>query len=250
MPQPTTLLKAELQAIRFGEGEQVTDLAPPVPVQFNPETLKIAFANQRSGGDQRGGGATQFVAQGSTKLSFDLWFDVTVPQPNGDRVDDVRKLSKKVIDLLQPREDLDGAPPGVRFLWGTFLFEGVMDSVNENLELFSEEGRPLRAGVSVSLSQQEIQFKFGSQRPPAQAGSASTAGGSAPGTVPQRQARQGDTVQAMAAREGRPEAWQDIAAANGIENPRRLPPGAPLDTRVAAGVRPSITPPANPVRFR
>jgi len=243
VPQPTTLLKAELRAINFGEGEQVTDLDEPVPVQFNPETLKLAFANQSSGGTQAGGGATQHVAQGSTKLNFDLWFDVTVPQPKGDLVDDVRKLTKQVVDLMRPRDDLDGAPPGVRFLWGTFLFEGRMDSVNETLELFSEDGRPLRAGVSVGLSQQEIQFKFGKQRPPG------LGSGLAPGTVPQQQARQGDSVQSMAARQGRPESWQGIAAANGIENPRRLAPGAVVDTRIAAGVRPSITPPAiRPVR--
>lgn len=228
MPQPTKLLKAELRAIDFGQGDLVTDLAEPAPlvVQFNPETLKLAFANQSAGGNQAGGGATQHVAQGSTKLDFDLWFDVTVPQPNGDTVNDVRKLTKKVVDLMQPRENPRGVPPGVRFLWGTFLFEGMMDSVNETLELFSEDGRPLRAGVSVSLSQQKIQFLLPEQTPPAQGG------GAAPGTVPQQQARQGDSVQSMAAREGRPDAWQGIAAANGIENPRRLAPGTVVNTRI------------------
>jgi hypothetical protein len=71
MPQPRTLQKAELEAITW-EGDQVIELDKKVTVQFNPESLKVAFANQTSGGDQSGGAATQFVAQGPTKLAFDL----------------------------------------------------------------------------------------------------------------------------------------------------------------------------------
>ena len=52
-----------------------------VTVQFNPETLKVTFANQivqgSGAGDQRGSPARQFVGAGTTKLSLQLWFDVT-----------------------------------------------------------------------------------------------------------------------------------------------------------------------------
>lgn len=227
MPQPRTLAKAELQAITW-EGDQVVELEKRVTVQFNPESLKVSFANQTSGGDQSGGSATQFVAQGTTKLAFDLWFDVTAPQPDGREEDDVRKLTEDVVYFLRPSSDIGDVPPGVRFLWGSFLFEGVMESVNENLEFFSEEGRPLRAGVSVNLSQQEIQFKFGEALSPG-LGTTPT-----PGSVPTDQAREGDSVQSVAGRRGRPESWQRIALANGIENPRRLAPGTPIDTRLRA----------------
>jgi hypothetical protein len=225
MPQPRTLQKAELQAITW-EGDQVVELDKKVTVQFNPESLKVAFANQTSGGDQSGGAATQFVAQGTTKLAFDLWFDVTAPQPDGREEDDVRRLTQDVVYFMRPNEELEGAPPGVRFLWGTFLFEGVMDSVNETLEFFSEDGRPLRAGVTVNLSQQEIQFKFGEPLSPGLGTTPS------PGSTPQETARAGDSVQDIAAREGRPEDWQDIALANGIENPRQVPAGTPLRTNL------------------
>ncbi len=236
MPEPRTLLKAQLQEITWDENQQVQDAGDPIPVQFNPETLKVSFSNQSAGGDQRGGSAIQFVGRGTTKLTFDLWFDVTAPAPDrpsdpdneSETADDVRKLTKRIVDFITPRESDQRdkfVPPGVRFLWGTFLFEGVMDSVNETLEYFSEEGKPLRASVSVSLSKQEIQFQFGNQQAPG-LGSAAM-----PGTTAQQRAREGDSVQSIAAREGRPDDWQEIANRNNIDNPRNIPAGAPVNTR-------------------
>lgn len=213
MPQPVNLLKAELQAITWSEDQAVEDLGDAFSVQFNPETLKINFANQSSGGDQSGGSATQHVAKGSTKLSFDLWYDVSAPQPNGAEETDVRRLTAKINELMQPRDDLDGAPPGVRFLWGTFLFEGVVDSMNETLELFSESGQPLRASVAISMSKQDVQIQFNEQP-----GAGTPA---LPGTTPTELVRQGDTIQGIAARSGRAADWQKIALKNGIESPRR-----------------------------
>ena len=54
-------------------------------VQFNPETLKVSYSNQvstpQTGNAGNGPGAKQFVAQGTTKPSLQLWFDVTAPAP-------------------------------------------------------------------------------------------------------------------------------------------------------------------------
>ena len=38
---------------------------------------------------------------------------------------------------------------GCRFEWGSFIFQGVVDSMDETLDYFSEEGVPLRATVSL-----------------------------------------------------------------------------------------------------
>lgn len=216
MPREVDFVKATLQEITWS-GTQAVDGERSVEVQFNPETLKLAFSNQNAGGDQRGGSATQFLGNGVTKLSFDLWFDITVR----DDVKDVRKLTREIALFMAPKDGAnDDAPPGVRFLWGNFLFEGVMDSLNENLDFFSEDGYPLRASVAVALSKQEINFKFGEDLP----SNAPAADQASPGR-PMAQVREGDTAQSVAARDGRPEAWQDYAETNGIENPRQ--PAAP-----------------------
>ncbi len=230
MPQPENLRKAELQKICWDRSGQASKVGAAVPVQFNPETLKLARSNQISGGNQSGGAAIQFSGRGTTKLSFDLWFDVTAPAPDSPAETDVRKLTARVAEFMktEPKKGAKGKtvhqPPGIRFLWGSFLFEGVMESMNETLELFSADGRPLRASVSVGLVKQDVKVQFG---PPPPAGGVGAA--APPGTEPLERAEQGDTVQDIAARRGEAGNWQRIAAANGIENPRHLLAGTPID---------------------
>lgn len=248
MPEPPNLEKAELREISWtGSPPQVRDGDPAktVKVQFNPETLTVSFTNQNQGGDQRGGSAVQFVGKGNTKLALDLWFDATAPLPEGaeDPQGDVRNLTKRVAEFMKPApaqgQRDKWVPPGVRFLWGTFLFDGVMESLTEKLEYFSADGKPVRASLQVALKSQEIQFQFGPGRGAAGGlpggglpggGPAGDSGApqAAPGTQPQQVARQGDSLQQLAAAAGQSD-WKPIAAANGIENPRLLTPGVAIN---------------------
>jgi hypothetical protein len=242
VPDPATNLeKAELRQL---DSNFENEVEPDTwcTVQFNPESLKVSFANQlvqpSGAGDQRGTPARQFVGAGTTKLALTLWFDVGSPQPPGsDSVDDVRKLTKKVAYFITPKP-VEGQrdkfiPPAARFVWGSFQFDGLMDGLEETLELFSPEGKPLRSSLALSLSQQKIQFAFHDT-----GGGSSSAGGgggspSTPGTQPLAQAPAGSTVQGLADAAGQGN-WQGIAAANGIENPRLLAPGALLDLNLQA----------------
>src|SRR5690606_22887285 len=127
-------------------------------------------------------------------------------------------------------------PPGVQFQWGTFLFKGIVDSMSETLELFSEDGKPLRAGMQLSLSKQDLKFEFGAARGggPGTTGPDGAGGGRPAGTQPLQMARAGDTIQAAAARAGVSD-WKGVAIANGIENPRLVSPGALLNLSGTGG---------------
>jgi nucleoid-associated protein YgaU len=125
-------------------------------------------------------------------------------------------------------------PPGIRFLWGSFKFDGIVEGLEESLEFFSPEGRPLRASVTLNMSQQKIEVL---RNRGAASGAPGAQDGEAPGTRPLAQAPAGATVQGMAALQGQGENWQEIAAANKIENPRLLRPGQLLDMNVSAGPR-------------
>lgn len=208
-----------------------------VEVQFNPESLKLSYTNQLvqpQGGDQASGNAgRQFVGAGITKLSLQLWFDVSAMQK--DPVDDVRRLTQKVVYFMMPRKSDDDAnkliPPGLRFAWGSFLFDGMVEGMEETIEFFSPEGKPLRASITLNLSQQKIleaEFKGGGKVP------------SFPGHKPLTSAKDGDSLQNIAARNGKGN-WQSIAAANGIEDPLRLLPGQLIDLNagVAGGAETS-----------
>lgn len=233
MPQPQKLLRAELREISWDDNQQVQETGRVVPVQFNPETLSVAFSNKSAGGDQRGGSAIQFVGQGETKLNFEIWFDVTAPDPDAPGETDVRKLTEKVVKFIQPQpsgEEDKFIPPGIRFLWGTFLFDGIVQSIDESLEFFSPEGKPLRAKIAINISKQEIQFQFGKQTGPGLGGAPS------PGTAPLAAPAAGDSVQSTLGKMGKQDQWQQVADANGIDNPRLLTAGASFDPRAGLSV--------------
>ncbi|MCE2909228.1 MAG: LysM peptidoglycan-binding domain-containing protein [Betaproteobacteria bacterium] len=222
--------------------ERQQEVGQPVTVQFNPDSLKLSFANQiqnsnpasggggeaggsASGGDQASGtSGRQFVGAGTTKLTVQLWFDAN-GGGDGERVDDVRKLTQKVIYFIRPKElpsdRTKFVPPGVRFAWGSFTFDGLVDSIEETIEFFSPEGKPLRASIALGLSQQTIllnQLGDGARPPGTPRG---------PGVNPLTAAAAGSTLQGLAAAAGGD--WQRIAAANGIDNPRQLVPGQLID---------------------
>lgn len=226
MPKPSKIEKAYLQIIRWNEDGQVNAEGDKYYVQFNPESLKVNFSNQISGQDNNGGSAIQFTSRGTTKLTFDLWFDVHGAMPEDTReYDDVRQYTADLLLFMQEINTGSGEnptpPPGCRFQWGSFLFEGVVDSLSENLEFFSEQGVPLRASLGVSLARQELPVK-----PRQRDAGASGTGGA--GTTPQSQARAGDSVQSMSAREGAAGNWQQRARENDVDDPLRLPEGTSL----------------------
>lgn len=217
--------RALLQKISWGKNPKVVSSVDKFEVQFNPESLKVAFTNQIAGAKNKGTSGIQFASRGTTKLSFEMWFDVTAERSPKD---DVRKLTQRVIAFMvvpDKKKKKKYTPPGCRFQWGSFVFEGVMESVNETLEFFSEDGKPLRARVSVSLVKHEVEVDL------PKSGKRTTAG-----TQPRQPARQGDSVQAMSAREGRAEDWQKRAQEQGIEDPLRVAPGSSLPSGTSSGM--------------
>jgi hypothetical protein len=227
MPEPVNLAKAELRQLDTKFQNEIKK-ERNVVVQFNPESLKVSFANQLQtppgAGDQKGPPARQFVGAGTTKLSLTLWFDVTAELPEKDKeINDVRRLTQRVAYFITPIKEGDKfLPPAVRFVWGSFQFDGLMESLEESLEFFSNDGRPLRASMTVNLSQQKItEFAFAQLK--------SSGGLPPPGTRPLTQAPAGSTLQGMAASQGKGDDWQSIAQANNIENPRLLQPGQLID---------------------
>jgi hypothetical protein len=220
--------KAELRHIKW-KGNHETyepgDEENTVTAHFNPETLKVTFENKSAGGEQPGGSSKQRTGNMTTKLSIELLFDTT------DTGSDVREFTKKVAFYIQPNKeagkgsDSNRVPPGVLFAWGSFLFPGVVDSMDETLDYFSEEGMPLRATISLGITRQFIEVSFDEN-----------AGGGAGAPLSLEQAQFKDTVQAVAARNGKPGDWKNIAAANNIDDPLRLSAGALINVNVGVGI--------------
>jgi phage tail-like protein len=115
-----------------------------VTVQINPHELRTSFTHEP--------GPT-------TRLDLRLAFDVDAPGPGGRRApDDVRRLTERVAYFATPRA-VRGATttrPAVRLAWGTFQFDGHVEALEETLEAFSADGRPLRATLALSLARAQI----------------------------------------------------------------------------------------------
>jgi hypothetical protein len=248
VPEQAQLAKAKLQELD-AKFENATNAERDVVVQFNPETLKVSFANQvqqpQGGGDQRGPQSQQFVGAGTTKLALQLWFDVSALP--GSPTNDVRRLTQKVAYFITPKKNPKSKtqliPPAVRFSWGTFKFDGIMDSLEENLEFFSPDGRPLRANLSLSLAQQQItEYGFAGAGGNGAAGTGGPGAGRGGGGPPGKPATpgMGPLVQSLAGLPlaailgGAADNWAATAVANGIEDPLRVAAGTLIDMGKAA----------------
>lgn len=206
------------------EGDKKTK----VEVHFNPQTLKLKFANQNAGGDQPNGASAQNVGNLTSDLSVELLFDTT------EEGSDVRELTKKVAYFIMPKEgEANRTPPRTRFQWGSLVFEGIADALEETLDYFSAEGVPLRATLSLTLKSDNIVFLIdkiqGNGRSPA------TPAEGIGATTPLQSARPGDSVTSLAGRAGLSANWKAIAAANNIDDPLRLPAGALLNLKARGG---------------
>jgi phage tail-like protein len=89
-----------------------------VALQFNPRSLRLARGED-----------------GRETLAFEVFYDVG-PE------DDVRRLTAPISRV---------ADVPVRFEWGELRFDGRIVALDQELDFFSPEGRPLRAALALTL---------------------------------------------------------------------------------------------------
>lgn len=147
MPEAARVEKARLMQIENGQEKAGT----AITVQFNPESLRVTHYIQNWAGSTGNQTATERFKQAD--LGIKLIFDTTA-QAGGDA--DVTTITKRMVDLfVKPVTDAGNQslrPPPVRFVWGKFLFDGIVTAVTENLEFFAADGTPLRATVDLTIS--------------------------------------------------------------------------------------------------
>jgi hypothetical protein len=176
-----------------------------LPVQFNPEEYSLDAGNNFAEFPITGLPAppVQYVRGTGRTLRIELFFD-----SSADR-SDVRVQTRRVTGLLDQDARL-GAPPPLVFSWGGFDFACVLEKVGQRYTHFRSDGTPLRAYLSTTFREYA-------------AATVETALGlfAVPATV--RNLIGGETLSGIAGEVlGDPGAWRDLAARNGIDNPRTL----------------------------
>jgi hypothetical protein len=200
---------------------------PPVVFMFNPNELTIERTNQYSEKQFPGmpSSTFQFIKGGARTLTMTLFFDTY------EKGLDVRVLTDRItgwdsasaggIEAPKGLMDINSelhTPPICFFVWGSFIFRCIIESVTKKFTMFLPSGIPVRATLNVTLKEykddktQLIEASFES----------------ADRTKIWR-VKQGDTLWSIAAKEyGDPSLWRPIADKNKIYNPRSLKPGSDL----------------------
>jgi len=187
--------------------------AAPIPVMFNPPKYELAKTNQFAEIKVPGlpSAVLQFVSGNAANLTMELFFDTT------DSGRDVRGRTAAIVALTEP-EPITQSPPRLLFLWGSLAFPCLLVSVRQTFDYFDAQGQPLRATLTV---------EFKGHRPVESLLSALPLAGSA--QTSRYVLKVGDTLQGVAANLlGDPRRWREVARANGIDDPRALPAGLPL----------------------
>jgi nucleoid-associated protein YgaU len=207
-----------------------------LPVQFNPTEVTFAKGAQLAEIGIPGIDAPiqQFVRGQAEKLTLDLFFDTT---ENGmdAQAKSVTTLTDTFYSLVKINSQTH-APPVCQFAWNDPSFPGanlpanyaqqkrlsfrcIVENISQKFTLFSPQGIPLRATLTVtlreykSLDQQLKELNLQS-----------------PDHTKAYVTQRGDTLSAIAGKlYGSPAQWRPLATSNGITDPRRLTPGRVME---------------------
>ncbi|MEU6716718.1 hypothetical protein ABZ897_35075 [Nonomuraea sp. NPDC046802] len=195
---------AKALIIDTGTGERI-------PVMYNPEEYRVEQGNELAeiGIPGLAASPVQYVRGRARTLTMDLFFDTY------EQAADVRAHTRRLTALLSPAPR-SFTPPVLLFVMGRFSFRCVLAQADQRFTMFLPDGTPVRARLSVTF-REYTEVEFDTQR-------GLFAG---PPTVHNLTDR--DTLPGLAATYlGDPARWREIAEANDLPDPLRLPPGRPL----------------------
>jgi len=227
----------------------IEDGGERIPCLLNPASLvlrRVAGVRPRFsiGGPVTGAGVNDspllFTGGGTTEITMDLVFDVTLDRSN-PAPENVRELTEPLWRLAQnePKEGEYGRPPAVRFVWGkAWNIPGVVVALAERLEYFTQAGTPRRSWLRLRMLRTE-----GAEPAPAPAAGSPaepSEWGDWPTTpVDESEVRRYDLIgdgesaaerpDAIAAANGfAPDDWPKIMEFSGIDDPTALEAGQTL----------------------
>jgi len=188
-----------------------------IEVQFNPADLNYNKTAQFAEIAIPGLDAPvlQFIRGGTQTLTLELFFD-TSESGKGPLVKNVTELTDKFYDLVR-QDPKTHAAPRCRFEWGQQnAFVCVVESIDRKFQLFSPEGVPLRARLTVKLREYQTVEDMVSKLESADHTKA-------------RVVKRKERLDQISAREYEtPAEWRRIADKNQISNPRRIATGTIL----------------------
>lgn len=200
-----------------------------VPCLFNPKELTVQKSNQFEEVEVPGlpSPIYRFVKGNARTITLNLFFDTfeegidvrtyTDQITGWDPGSMYSRLPEEKKGLMDVDSELH-APPVCLFIWGSFIFQCIIESVTKKFTLFLPEGIPVRATLTVALKESR-EGEILSREIDVHSAD----------LTKKWKVTQGDSLWSIAAVEYRdPSEWRLIADANEINNPRILEPGQQL----------------------
>ncbi len=188
---------------------------------INPESYSLSYKLKFSESAQGQGTSGQQLKYEYTEpeeISFDFLFDNTGiidGKPRASIADDLKRFKEVVVDYKGDAHE----PRHFKLVWGeNSIFKGRVTELTINYKLFRPDGTPIRAVATVRFKSSIEEQKR-----------AASEDRTSPDLTHARKVKAGDTLPLMCYRiYGDPKYYLQVAAANGMNNFRKLEPGTDL----------------------
>lgn len=195
---------------------------------FNPKEFSVTKASTWNAKVVKGVSlpAVEYGGGQPRELSVELLLDATHKSDKSIKADVTNLLAMMEVAEETKKGKNTGRPPKVELLWGGPSFKGYAKSLSIQYTLFGQTGDPIRALVKLTLVQADKAQDGSDGSQPAKGQNPTTRALPALGA---HVVRDGDSLPSIAnAVYGDPTRWREIADANGIDDPLRLPRGGNL----------------------
>lgn len=214
----------EKLTIKIEKQGEVLVFNDSITALFNPDKLVISKSVrwESKNAAKRDCPELAFTNGEARTLKLDLIFDTFDPEDAQNKDQDVRKLyTNKIFHLTTVEKNSDKhRPPVCRLFWGSAgsLFQGVLQQLEQQFTLFTEQGVPVRAKLSCTFTEWRTN-KDDDEKQATQSSDIAKV----------HVVKTGDTLSSIAAKEYQdPKLWRPIAIENSIDDPRMLIPGSLL----------------------
>ncbi len=128
------------------------DSLDDVTVDWNPERYSLSRSSRLAtvGSVAATLDRVQAVAGGVERFATELFLDNTREASSESGRRDLRALVDKLERWMDP-DPSTGLPPRVAFLWGTFRFRGVIESLDQVWVRFTRDGAPSRGHLRLTM---------------------------------------------------------------------------------------------------
>lgn len=138
----------------------------PYPVMYNPESftkkVKTVLRSRRVTGDA--GEEQEYGGNAADSVSFEFLFDATggsVNSINGEAAKLLGGVDAEIelfLFLTSARDPSAHQSRKLTLVWGTFIFDCILETASVNYTLFSSIGRPIRAKVSATFKGNKLRL--------------------------------------------------------------------------------------------